>query len=75
MFESLDSGIRYMGGVFGLLPLLCCFAMFAYLVVHLPENERSLFVWVSIVMDTLLGRPTLALLQTISFTWKQSKYG
>ena len=53
MFESLDSGIMYMGSVFGLLPLLCCFAMFACLVVHLPENERSFFVWASIVMGTL----------------------
>lgn len=53
MFESLDSGIMYMGCVFDLLPLLCCFAIFAYLVVHLPENEPSLFVWVSIVMGTL----------------------
>ena len=49
-FESLDSGVMYMGGVYGLLPLLCCCGLLAYLVAHLPENRRSFFVWALIMM-------------------------
>lgn len=52
-FQSLDSGVMYMGGVYGLLPLLCGFVMFAYLVAHLPEDGRSFFVWAMIVLGIL----------------------